>query len=239
MADARRFAGGADHRHLLRTEERAERSHGRDPVPRLQAGQGGFRGHDRQVHLDLAALGPFLEREARLLEDLVHRLVVGVGDRPEVREAVPHGQQRQPLQEERAQALALEGVVHSQCDLGGPLALGLVTPRGDDARFAALRAGDDQTHPRLRIGAPAQGGNLFRTRRRGGEESPPPRPRGKTAEEIQQRVQRVPILRPGDANLGGCAVTQREKVAVYALPANREVWHGGRGLHRSCPEKHL
>ena len=94
----------------------------------------------RQVHVHLAALRPLHEGESRLPKHLKHRLIFGLRDRPEVREAVPHGHQGQPLQQQRAQSLTLEAVGHGQGHLGGPPVLRQVGAGRDDARLPALHA---------------------------------------------------------------------------------------------------
>ena len=214
VADACRIAGGADHGHGFRLEEGPQRGRRRHPVAHLQPGHAGFIGDDGKVHLDFAAFLPFLDGEPRLLEDVAHRPVVGVRDGPEPGEAVPYRQQRQPLQQQGAQPLAVQGVVDRESDLGGGFVLGQVRAGGDDAGGAVVGPGDQQGQRGARIGSVAQGLDQLGARGRHGEEAAAPRFGRQPLEECPQGVT---IFRPGQVDLSRRAIAQDQPPALRCV----------------------
>ena len=156
VAYARKIARRPNDRDRARLKNRAQGGGGKNPIAHFGAVHAGLRRHDREIDLHVAAIEALLDLEPGMTQDLDHPPVLRHRERPEMGDAVTHGQQGQPLQEQRAQSFSLKGILHHYADLGGLRVPRKIGAGGDDGRPSLQGPANDERELGAGIGAVAQ-----------------------------------------------------------------------------------
>ena len=213
-------ARGADHRHRRRPEERAQRGRGGQPVQQLRAGDARLGGLNCEGELHITMFERLLHLKAGAMEDLQHGPIVPMGHRPKMRDPMADREQRQALQQQGSQALAVEGVVDRQGDLGHMvlLLLGEVGARGDDAWRPPGGAEDDEGELLARVGGVTQGIDPFAARDRRRKEPPLSR---FWRQLLEKGAQGLAVIGLRHADQRGGAVAQDEASGLHRVLVRR------------------
>ena len=236
-ADAGRVARRADDRDGPGLEHRRQRRGRGDAAAFLAARYAFERRRERELHVDVAAGRLRSDRESRVAKHLEHRRVVRERGRLEAREAGRRRAHRQPLQQRRAEPLALEPIVHREGHFRHLAGQRDVRPDRDQAHVIAHLALDEQRQAARRRRRIAERLDQAVGRLAHGEEPLAPR--------LWRQVVEEPADRVGVAALGGAdrrdgAVPEDEPRQVDVVGRGR----GGRGYlshlrpsarRRACP----
>jgi hypothetical protein len=136
-------------------------------------------------------------------EHFAHRHIVGVGDGPESREAVADRQQRQSFQEQRAQAMPVEPIVHGHGYFGLVRVSRMIGTGGDDTEGAVLPAKGNHGEAAPRVGWVAECADHLGGRCSFGEK---PVASGFRREAFDEALQFIRVGRLRDAQEGRRAV---------------------------------
>ena len=187
-AEAARLARRADYRDALRREQRLQRGHRRQRLPALGRGDRLRRRIERQLDVDAAVVRLRSDLEARLVEDVEHRRVLGQDRRLEAVDAVRSGHRGQPLEENRPQPLALNAIVDRERHFGGAGLERQVRADRDRPQLVLDDARGHQREPSLRIGRVAERVEQRGARLGDREEAPAPRIGRQLVEEAADRL---------------------------------------------------
>ena len=198
-------------------------------------------GQQREGHFDQTILELLARMKTRMPEHLEHLVVVDVRECRKMQESVRGGQHRQALENQPAEAFALERVVDRHREFRRGRVVGDVGAGGDDARRAVGITPDQQGHAALRIGGVAQREHDIFARFRFAEKSHAPRLRREPRVE-GAHIGEIGTLRQADG--GRAAVAQDQPTVIRRVLVGEGKIQGAGGAHgyssrqwaaRSCP----